>query len=120
MDQKQTVGIIGAGKFGLALANLVANKHNVILYSRRRDLVDLVNKGHEYQGIQLSSRILATSSPQDICEQCELILPVTPSMHFRGVMKLMSPFLTPHHLLIHGTKGFLVPKDSCHVKIHGF
>ena len=69
-------------------------------------MVDLVNKGHEYQGIQLSSRILATSSPQDICEQCELILPVTPSMHFRGVMKLMSPFLTPHHLLIHGTKGF--------------
>jgi len=106
MDRDKSVGIIGAGKFGLALANLVSDKYNVILYSRRQDLVDQVNSTHLYEGIELSAKIIATSSPQDICEQCELIFPVTPSMHFRSVMKLMSPFLTPRHILIHGTKGF--------------
>ena len=101
MDREKTVGVIGAGKFGLALANLVAVKHNVILYSRRDDMVQQVNATHLYQDIELSPQIIATSSPQIICERCELILPVTPSKYFRSVMKLMSPFLTPRHVLIH-------------------
>ncbi|MFT4567299.1 MAG: glycerol-3-phosphate dehydrogenase (NAD(P)+) [Saprospiraceae bacterium] len=106
MDREKSIGILGAGKFGIALANLVAAKHNVILYSRRDEMVEQVNATHLYHGIALSSKIIATSSPQDICEQCELIFPVTPSKHFRSVMKLMSPFLTPRHILVHGTKGF--------------
>ncbi|HCE84511.1 MAG TPA: glycerol 3-phosphate dehydrogenase, partial [Bacteroidetes bacterium] len=31
------VGVIGAGKFGLALCNLLAEKHPVKLYSRRQE-----------------------------------------------------------------------------------
>ena len=36
-NQDMGVGVIGAGKFGLALCNLLAEKHPVKLYSRRQE-----------------------------------------------------------------------------------
>lgn len=106
MERQKSVGIIGAGRFGLALANLVAVHRRVIIYSRRASIVDTINSEHLIDDISLSHLITATSAPEEICNQCQLILPVTPSMHFRKVMKIMCPYLTPRHMLIHGTKGF--------------
>lgn len=112
MAQK-IVGVVGAGKFGLALANLLSQNTKVLLYSRRTDLVSNINDHHSYNSIKFSDQVSATSSLEEVCTECQLILPVISSVHFRKVIRKMSAFLTPEHILIHGTKGFdLIPGEQ--------
>lgn len=100
------VGIVGAGKFGLALTKLLSPKCDVLIYSRRDTLIEEVNSTHSFGDIQLNDRVKATSSVEEICDQCNLIFPVVSSQYFRKVISEMSPFLSPSHFLVHGTKGF--------------
>ncbi len=103
---QKPVGVIGAGSFGTAIANLLAYNVDVLLYSRNKDLVRKVNASHEHFEINLSKKITATHNIQQIAQQCDLIFPVVPSSSFRSLMKDIGPYLKPYHILIHGTKGF--------------
>ncbi len=112
MESDTSVGVIGGGKFGLALANLIAPNADVILYSRRSELSESLNERHEYRGVKIHPNVRATTKIQEVCDQCKLLLPVISSIHFRKVIQEMSVFLTPEHMLIHGTKGFdLLPGE---------
>jgi len=113
IDPKNVVSVVGAGKFGLSLSNLLAQNTDVLLYSRRSELVDEINKEHTYRGIKFSPRVYATTSLEEVCRRSQLILPVISSMHFASVIKDMSAYLSPEHILIHGTKGFdLLPGEN--------
>ncbi len=107
MEEKiQTVGVIGAGSFGTAIANLLAHNVDVLLYSRQQDLVHKINETHHHYDVDLSTRITATNDLAEVAQKCTLIFPVVPSTNFREMIKNLAPFLKPYHLLIHGTKGF--------------
>ncbi|MEM1322254.1 MAG: NAD(P)H-dependent glycerol-3-phosphate dehydrogenase [Bacteroidota bacterium] len=99
------VGVIGAGSFGTAIANLLAYNVNVLLYSRNKDLVEKINNEHENLGRPLSPNVRATNDLEEVARRCTLIFPIVPSTNFRSMMKDLSPYLRPYHLLIHGTKG---------------
>lgn len=105
-EEQKPVGIIGAGSFGTAIANLLAYNTEVLLYSRKPDLVRTINNTHHHFGLDLSTRIRATNELQEIADKCTLIFPIVPSNNFREMIQQLSPFLRPYHLLIHGTKGF--------------
>jgi glycerol-3-phosphate dehydrogenase (NAD(P)+) len=49
-----------------------------------------------------------------VAETCNIIFPVVPSANFREMMKKLSPFLHPYHILIHGTKGLDIRDPSAH------
>ncbi|MEM9921125.1 MAG: NAD(P)H-dependent glycerol-3-phosphate dehydrogenase [Bacteroidota bacterium] len=100
------VGVIGAGSFGTAIANLLAENTDVLIYSRQAALVEQINTSHQNLGVELSPRIRATNSLEEIAKECILIFPIVPSVNFRQMMRNLSPYLKPYHLLIHGTKGF--------------
>ncbi len=106
MNPEKYVGVVGGGKFGFALTNLMSQNTNVIIYSRRSELVDSINNDHEYRGISFADNVSATTSIEEICAKCQMMLPVISSVHFRKVIHEMAPHLTPEHILIHGTKGF--------------
>ncbi|MEN0004800.1 MAG: NAD(P)H-dependent glycerol-3-phosphate dehydrogenase [Bacteroidota bacterium] len=112
MIDQHPVGVIGAGSFGTAIANLLAYNTDVILYSRKADLVQTINTTHQHYGIQLSDRIRATNNLQEVSSHCHLIFPIVPSSNFREMMRSLGPYLRPYHLLIHGTKGFDVRYDD--------
>lgn len=99
-------GVIGSGSFGTAIANLIATNEQVLLYSRNAELVEKINKSRRHQGVDLHDNVLAVNSLQEVAERCSLIFPIVPSGSFRSMMKDLSPYLHPYHLLIHGTKGF--------------
>ncbi|MEZ5043350.1 MAG: NAD(P)H-dependent glycerol-3-phosphate dehydrogenase [Saprospiraceae bacterium] len=99
------VGVIGAGSFGTAIANLLAYNVDVLLYSRNAALVEEINRTQRHFDVNLSPRIRATNDIVEVAKACELIFPVVPSINFRDMMHLLGPHLRPYHMLIHGTKG---------------
>jgi glycerol-3-phosphate dehydrogenase (NAD(P)+) len=105
-DKDKTVGVIGAGNFGSVIANLLAQHRNVLLYARDQNVVDHIHATRENRGYKMNDRIQLTSNIQRVAEECDIIFPIVPSEHFRSMMRELSPYLHPYHLLIHGTKGF--------------
>lgn len=105
MDEKQTIGVIGAGSFGTAIANLIAENYPVILFARRQEVVDQILATRQNMNQQVSERIFPTTDPELLSKSCDYIFPTIPSAAFFEVLKRFSPFLTPAHILIHGIKG---------------
>ncbi len=99
------VGVVGAGSFGRAIANLLAHQCDVYIFTRREEYAREININHEVNGIKLSPRIEATTDLVKICRECTLIFPVVPANKFRETIRTMGPYLNPGHILIHGTKG---------------
>ncbi len=104
---EKPIGVIGAGSFGTAMANILAeNNQSVILYSHRPERVKAMGETRSSGGQKLQDNILLTNSFEEIGNNCEVIFPIVPSANFRTMIKGLSPFLKPYHILIHGTKGF--------------
>jgi glycerol-3-phosphate dehydrogenase (NAD(P)+) len=114
LSKNKPVGVIGAGNFGSAIANLLAAHRNVLLYVRDEDTIQRIVSTHENRGHRMAKNIRPTNNLEEIANECEVIFPIVPSAHFRGMMKKLSPYLRPYHMLIHGTKGFdiLLPKGQ--------
>ncbi len=106
MSKKETVGIIGAGSFGTAMANLLALNTDVLVYSRNPELVEQLAKNRFRFGVPLHDRVTVLNDFEEIASRCQLILPIVPSNSFRAMMKSVTPYLEPSHVLLHGTKGF--------------
>lgn len=104
-QQQKPIGVIGAGSFGLAMANMLAQKHDVLLYARRPEAVQYIQSHESYKGKPLHERITAINDMQELAERCNVIFPIVPAGNFRNMMKDLAPYLHPYHILIHGTKG---------------
>ena len=106
------VGVIGTGNFGLALANLLAlNKKEVFIYARRKEIAEKINSTRNHKGQAVRENVVATNDIEFIAKECKLIFPIVPSNNFEGLLNQLSPFLTPEHILIHGTKGLHITVD---------
>jgi glycerol-3-phosphate dehydrogenase (NAD(P)+) len=99
------VGVLGAGSFGTAIANLLAANSEVLLFSRKAETVEAINKTRRHYGVDISPRITAVGDLAELGRHCTLILPILPSNSFRQMIQALAPHLRPHHIIIHGTKG---------------
>ncbi|GAB4246078.1 MAG: NAD(P)H-dependent glycerol-3-phosphate dehydrogenase [Ekhidna sp.] len=112
---KALVGVVGAGSFGTAIANIIAeNNADVILYVRDPEKAERIDKERISSGQKLYPNIKITNDLKVVAESCEVIFPMVPSANFRDMITQMAPYLKPYHVLIHGTKGFdlHVPKKE--------
>lgn len=105
-DALKTVGVVGSGSFGMAVANLLAYNTNVLVFTRKPETVTAINNDHFFFNTPLSEKVRATMDIEEVATSCKVIFPVVPSVNFRAMMQNLSPFLRPSHILIHGTKGF--------------
>ncbi len=103
---KEPVGVIGSGSFAVTVAHLLSHNVNVLLYSRRLEIVNQLNDHHRLFDHDLHPRISATNDISEIGKKCSVIFPIVPSEFFRDTIRLVADHLTPKHILIHGTKGF--------------
>ncbi|GJM61334.1 NAD(P)H-dependent glycerol-3-phosphate dehydrogenase [Persicobacter diffluens] len=109
VNQHKPVGVIGSGSFGLAVANLLAENSEVLVYARKEQVAQAINVDRFYNNQQISARISCITDYGELADRCDVIFPVVPSISFRQMMKDLSPHLRPYHMLIHGTKGLDLP-----------
>jgi glycerol-3-phosphate dehydrogenase (NAD(P)+) len=106
LSEDKPVGVIGAGNFGSAVANLLAPKRKVLLYARDENVIQHIIEHRENRGHRMHSNVLPVSDIERLANSCDVIFPIVPSAHFREMMQRLSEHLRPYHILIHGTKGF--------------
>lgn len=105
----QSVGIIGAGAWGTALAVTTRRAgRDVRLWAHELETVAAVNETHRNEiflpGIDLDSAIEATSSIDEIAN-CDIMLMVTPAQHLRGIASKLAPHIRQGQPLVLCSKG---------------
>ncbi|MCC5929632.1 MAG: NAD(P)-dependent glycerol-3-phosphate dehydrogenase [Cyclobacteriaceae bacterium] len=106
------VGVVGAGSFGTVVANLLARNTQVVLYARKPEIIEQIARTRISQGQKLHDRVDITNDLHYLSSVCDVIFPIVPSASFRKMIRDLSPWLKPHHFLIHGTKGLIVSEDK--------
>ena len=112
MSEQHPVGVIGAGSFGTAVANLLAENNAVYLYSRRQDYVAEMQNTRMSAGQKLHEQVIPTHDIAHVARQCYVLFPIVSSDGFKDTIRTMAPFLRPDHILIHGTKGLALKKKG--------
>ena len=102
--------VVGAGAWGTALANLLAdNGHQTHIWAFEHDVADAINEGHEnprfLSGVQLNPSLRATFDREAAVAAAELIIYATPSHVLRDVASSSRPWLAPDATLVVATKG---------------
>lgn len=100
----QTIGIIGGGAWGTALAQVYANSgREVTLWARESDVVSSINQKHEnttfLPGIKLHKNLQATGDLR-IAAQNDLLLLVTPTQFLRPTLEELKPSFKDQPLVL--------------------
>lgn len=106
----QRIGVLGAGSWGTALANLLAMKGNdVVVWSFEPDVAETINSTREnvryMKGIALSKRLRATVDAIDAVRDAHVVVSVTPAQHVRRVLSGAAHAMRPDALIVSASKG---------------
>ena len=89
----ERLGVIGAGAWGTALAQVAAAEGEVLLWALEPEVVDAIGMRHEnpvyLPGVPLSPAIRATGALDDLAD-CDALLLVTPAQHLGAVLGRIS------------------------------
>ncbi|MCA6266384.1 MAG: glycerol-3-phosphate dehydrogenase, partial [Phenylobacterium sp.] len=105
----RTVGVIGAGAWGTALALVCARAGlDVTLYAREAEVAEDVNSLHENRtflpGVALDPAVRAVASPGDLAGR-DFYLNVTPAQHLRASLRAFAPVIAAGAPMILCAKG---------------
>lgn len=105
----QSIGIIGAGAWGTALANILARGgRDITLWAREPDVVTDINEKQEntvfLPDISLSENIKATGALEEAARQ-DILLLVTPAQHLRTTLEKLKEIHNPDAPLVICSKG---------------
>ena len=81
-NQLETVGVIGSGSFGTAVARLLSENVDVLLYCRNPEAAARMNNTKRHKDVAIPENILAVTSLKLIADQCNVIFPVVPCCSF--------------------------------------
>jgi glycerol-3-phosphate dehydrogenase (NAD(P)+) len=104
------IGVIGAGSWGTALSNLLAEKGNdVIMYDLNKDLLLEIESDRENKrylpGVSLSDNISTTSDVEKAAADKDVILFSVPAQHFRSALEAALPYVKPNQIIVNVAKG---------------
>jgi glycerol-3-phosphate dehydrogenase (NAD(P)+) len=105
----QRIGVLGAGAWGTALAQVsAAAGRNVTIWALEPELVLAISETHAnpiyLQGVALNPAIVATNSFAGLAN-CDAILAAAPAQHLRSALRKLAPLLNPETPIILCAKG---------------
>ena len=95
---KQQIGIVGAGSWGIALAYLLnKNGHEITVWSRSEASVEKLKAYHgnedKLPGVILDPSVKFTSDIGEAVKDKDIIVLVVPSAHMRETVRKIAPFI---------------------------
>ena len=115
------IGVVGAGSWGTALADLIANKgFGVQLWAYEPEVVEQIQNDRENQyflpGFKLSDNISASNNLHSVVAGKDLVLIVVPSHVMRDTTREMTRFITPETIVVSASKGI---ENKTHLTMSG-
>lgn len=106
----EKVAVIGAGSWGIALANLLAgNGHEVTVWSIIGEEIDMLNRLHEHvdklPGVKLNDSIKYTTKLQEAVEGKKVIVLAVPSKFTRSTAASMKNYIKEDQIIVNVGKG---------------
>jgi glycerol-3-phosphate dehydrogenase (NAD(P)+) len=110
------LGIVGAGSFGLALANLVAGAgRDVMVWSSAPEVVEQIGREHSagerLPGIVLDPRVRATLDPGELARVARLVVIAVSSTEVRERADKLGDVLDGSHLVLHAIGALAAPGE---------
>lgn len=106
----ERISVIGAGSWGIALANLLAgNGHDVTVWSIMKDEIEMLEKNHEHldklPGVKLNDSIKYTTDLEMACKDKNILVLAVPSVYTRNTSHSMAPYVTDGQIIVNVAKG---------------
>jgi glycerol-3-phosphate dehydrogenase (NAD(P)+) len=115
MTRDDTIGIVGAGRFGSALASVVARAgRRVILWSRDAAVVESINQDRRSPRLPeapLPPPLEATTDPQRLAREARFIVLAVASSDIHERAREVGEVVDGSHLLVHAIGAFAQPDD---------
>ncbi len=110
MNYSGPIGVVGAGSWGVTLANLLASKgFHVDLWVFEEDLCRIMKETGEnafyLPGVRLSENLFPHNELEKVVKDHDLLVMVVPSHVYRQVAAQMVPFLKRGATMVSATKG---------------
>lgn len=104
------ISVLGAGSWGIALSILLSNNgHNVTIWSRDDNEIDMLKKKREHEGklpgVKISEKIEATSNLKSAVTNKNIIVMAVPSVAIRSLANQVKPFLNDQQIIVNVSKG---------------
>jgi len=107
---KLRAAILGAGSWGTTMASIVSKNIPAVLWSRREDAAEEINRHHtnsRYLGdAKLPAALTATSDMKAALEDADLVIMAVPSKAMRATLINAKPFIRSWTPIISLAKGF--------------
>ena len=106
----EKIGIIGAGSWGIALAQLLSNNgHDITVWSIIKEEIEMLKEKHEHvdklPGVILSDKIKFTSNLAEAVEDKKILVLAVPSPFTRSTSKLLKDVVKEGQIIINVAKG---------------
>ena len=108
-EENMTVGVLGAGTWGIALANTFAgNGHTVRVWSAIAEEIVTLKRDYvhpRFPNVKLHREISFCDDPAQACDGARFIILAVPSIFMRDTIRRIAPLLSPQQILISVAKG---------------
>jgi glycerol-3-phosphate dehydrogenase (NAD(P)+) len=103
------IAVVGAGSWGTTAAALAIASTPTVLWSRRPEVADRVNREHRnpvyLPDVELPETLIATAELSEALEGAEAVVMAVPSHGFRDVFSEAAPLIEPTIPIVSLTKG---------------
>ncbi|MGN0335373.1 MAG: NAD(P)H-dependent glycerol-3-phosphate dehydrogenase [Lachnospiraceae bacterium] len=103
------IGVLGAGTWGIALANMLANcGHQVMVWSAIEKEVDDLDQNRVHPnlpGMEISGDIQFTKKVEEVCGNRDILLLAVPSVFVRSTVAQMAPYVPEGQIIVDVAKG---------------
>ena len=104
------IAVIGAGSWGTAISNLLAdNANNVSLWARRAEVASGINAYHRNPDYlsdhRLNEGVVATTALKDVLSRAQAAVVVTPSKLIRGTARAFAQYVDEDFPIVICSKG---------------